>query len=94
MALVRRALVTKASTLVKLDYYLPRVGGSLELGLGAKSPFHQGFNPAIKWACLLVANPMLCLNDTVNTWACLLVAYPLPLLFRQDSSNIMGRVLN
>ena len=45
MALVRRVLVTKASTLVKLKFYFPRVGGSRELGLGAKSPCHQGFNP-------------------------------------------------
>ena len=42
---MRTVLVTKASTLVKLKFYFPRVGGSRELGLGAKSPCHQGFNP-------------------------------------------------
>ena len=42
---MRRALVTKASTLVELDFYFPMVGGSRELGLGAESPCHQGFNP-------------------------------------------------
>ena len=45
LALVRTVLVTKASTLVKLEFYFSRVGGSRELGLGAKSSCHQGLNP-------------------------------------------------
>ena len=44
-ALVRSSLVTKASTLVKLKFYFPRVGGSRDPCLGAKSPRHQGCNP-------------------------------------------------
>ena len=45
MALVRKALVTKVSTLVKLKFYFPRVGGSRDLCPGAKSPCHQVTSP-------------------------------------------------